>query len=128
MNIQISYPEDWGKTKSAEPQYRAPAMPEIETVDDLDLIEDDEHELDGANPTADNVRRASFAAQAVLAYGQATGSDLDTVISDLLGDMQHLLDVLRESGEPDDPDGFGDITDHLDRGSVHYEAEIRGEL
>lgn len=125
-DIQITHPEDMGLPKQTEPVYRAPAQPEIENADDLSLIEDTEHELDGADPQADNVRRASFAAQAVMAYADATGNhDLDTVISDMLGDLQHLTDVLAEW---DDGEGIGTVWGLLDSGSVHYEAEIRGEL
>jgi hypothetical protein len=106
--------------------YRAPAIRSIDNADDLDQIEDDGHELDGTDPTADNVRRASFAAQAVMAYAEATGNhDLDTVISDLMGDMQHLLDVLSDW---DDGEGLGDIGYVVGRGTEHYQAEIRGEF
>ena len=106
--------------------YRAPAIRSIEFVDDLEQIEDDEHELDGADPAADNTRRASFAAQAVMAYASVTGNnDLDTVMSDLMGDMQHLLDVLSEW---DDGEGIGDIGYLVSRGTMHYECEIQGVL
>lgn len=110
----------------SKPAYRAPADRSIEDAYDLANIEDDEHTLDGADPTADNVRRASFAAQAVMAYAEATGNhDLDTVISDMLGDLQHLSDVLSEW---DDGEGIGSIEGLLALGTEHYECEIRGVL
>ena len=105
--------------------YRAPADRSIEDVSGLNRIPC-EPPLDGSDPTQDNVTRASFAARAVLAYAVATGNgDLDTCISDMLGDLQHLLDVLSEW---DEGNGVGTIESLVESGSVHYEAEIRGEL
>lgn len=109
--------------------YRATPNSEIMNVEDLAAFEDDGHELNGRDPVADNVRRAAFAAQAVVAYAEAVNgfsNDIETVISDMLGDLQHLTDMLTDSegvgGE------FPTVEALLDRGSVHYEAEIRGEL
>lgn len=70
----------------------------------------------------DNLRRAGFAANAVLAYVAQTfpggcGEDFETVIGDLLGDLMHLCDAVGVS--------FDAL---VEQGHSHYQPELRGEL
>lgn len=75
----------------------------------------------------DNTRRASFAADALLAYADRTfsgavGEDFHTVIGDLLGDLMHLCDALVDANE----DGRLDFDALVDRGRSHYTPELSG--
>lgn len=114
------------------PQYRA--RPVAATVfsasDALDALPDTGIGLDLIAPREENERRAHFAATAVHAYAQktgvASGESVFLAISDLMGDLQHLLDALRDV---DEDEGYArDVDSLVASGSVHYEAEIRGEL
>lgn len=69
----------------------------------------------------DNYRRATFAAEAVKAYAQATGvsnEDVETAIGDLLSDLRHLLDCL----------GLGSLEEFAESKRYHYDAERLGVL
>lgn len=75
----------------------------------------------GTSPEAqvqDNTRRAGFTVPALRAFSDTVrlhGEDVDTVISDLLGDLLHLCDALGH-----------DFDALLERGCSHYEAEVEG--
>ncbi len=73
-----------------------------------------------AEIAADNYRRATFAAVAVRAYGEATSppdEEPETVLCDLLGDLRHLADSLGLS--------FDDLAD---RSLMHYDEEREGRF
>lgn len=81
----------------------------------------------GVDYKTDNRWRAAYVAHALKEYagivGTAHGEEVDTVISDFLGDLRHLLDCIADDG-----DHHRSNFDHLAaRGRRHYEAEIRGE-
>lgn len=79
---------------------------------------------------ADNFRRATFAAVAVKAYAQATspsGEEITTLISDLFGDLRHLLDCLAAGCDDERALEFS-FENLSDRGWCHYAPETRGEL
>lgn len=66
----------------------------------------------------DNTARASFAAQALVTFVERAGeNEMETNISDLLGDLMHLCDAL----------GI-DFDEAVDDGRVYYEAEVEGAL
>lgn len=69
----------------------------------------------------DNRRRAGFAATAVLAFADEcfgrSDEELETVVSDLMGDLMHLCDALNLSF-----DGL------VERGRRHYLPELHGVL
>jgi hypothetical protein len=76
------------------------------------------------DPDGRNPRRAQVAAAAADTYCTLTrqqtlhDSDPAEALSDLLGDLRHLVDRLREQGLLNET--FDDL---LDRGLCHYEAE-----
>lgn len=75
---------------------------------------------EGAECVADNTRRAGFAAVGLLAYADRVrdnDEDFGTIISDFMGDLMHLADLLGV-----------DFDEQLDRSRVHYEAELRGAI
>lgn len=77
----------------------------------------DNHQWD-EDPKADNHQRAAFAADALKQFAVTHGLDeIDTVMSDFLGDFMHLCDGLGISFEA-----------MVDRARFHYDLEIRGEV
>lgn len=85
--------------------------------------------LDIVDPQPENERRAHFAALAVHRYaeatGTATGESVFLVLSDLMGDLRHLLDALRDV----ESDGYPTTLPELaDNGAGHYRAEVQGVL
>jgi hypothetical protein len=69
-----------------------------------------------ADTQHDNTRRAGFALLALGAYADRVGTDEESVISDLIGDLRHLCDALGE-----------DFDTQAERSLLHYNAEILGE-
>lgn len=69
-------------------------------------------------PQRDNDARASFVARALAAYREVVRGDeeVETVMSDFLGDMRHFADAVGV-----------DFDAVNDRGQYHYEAEIVGD-
>lgn len=70
------------------------------------------------DPQRDNNARASFAVAALVAYRNVVrgDEDIETVLSDLLGDLRHLADVVGV-----------DFDEANDRGRYHYDAEVIGD-
>ncbi|UUG69778.1 MazG-like nucleotide pyrophosphohydrolase [Mycobacterium phage OmniCritical] len=99
-----------------ETTYRAARL-DAETIDDLAALPSSSITYD--DPQADNGARAGFAAEALVAYVRRVGDpgELETAVTDLLGDLRHLCDAL----------GF-DFGDVAEVSFCHYDAEIRGEL
>lgn len=105
-----------------EPPGCAADIPDVEPgrVEHLiygELPSDNEH---------DNTLRARWAGTAVKAYAQQTGilhgEPVETAISDLLADLRHLVDALRdEDGEPLDFDELSEL------GGRRYAEELRGD-
>lgn len=108
-----------------EPMYRVPrhmagSLAELEQV-----IHNDGHQLTGEMPAADNERRAFFALAGLRAYRRVCKGDdiIIETITDFLGDLMHLVDACsNEDGETVNLEWL------IEAASVHYEAEIRGEL
>ena len=75
----------------------------------------------GIPSAADNTARASRVAKLIVAYSDdcfgPSGDEMDTILGDFMCDFRHLLDALGV-----------DLDDVIDKSSLHYEAEIRGEL
>lgn len=113
------------------PDYRCrPVGPEVFTATEaLDALPDTGIALDLVAPREENERRAHFAATAVHAYarktGVASGESVFLAISDLLNDLRHLLDALREV---DEDEGYPRTYDELAAKDTHYRAEIEGVL
>ncbi|AER26378.1 hypothetical protein [Mycobacterium phage Y10] len=99
-----------------ETTYRAARL-DAETIDDLAALPSSSITYD--DPQADNNTRAAFAAEALVAYVRRVGDpgELETAVTDLLGDLRHLCDAL----------GL-DFEDAAEMSFCHYDAEIRGEL
>lgn len=77
----------------------------------------DNHQWD-EDPKADNHQRAALAADALKQFASTHGlDDIDTAMSDFLGNFMHLCDGLGMSFE-----------DMVDRARFHYEPETRGVL
>lgn len=66
-----------------------------------------------------NVDRAGFAETALAAYRQETGSDWDTVVTDLLADLMHFCDLKEK-----DVGTFGEAAA---RAEYHYNEELLEE-
>lgn len=82
---------------------------------------------DVGHEVEDNLARAHSAAVAVRKFAETqygSNEDVTTAIGDLMGNLFHLVDALNASGMewPTDLDAL------LERGRVHYRAEISGEL
>lgn len=83
-----------------------------------------EHLDDGAQTLAEithnNSIRAGFASTGVKAFARRVGifqgENLETAISDFLGDLMHLCDALDIPFEA-----------MVDRGAFHHDAELRGD-
>lgn len=90
---------------------------EVENLEDLAALP--KMCIGNIDPQADNNARASFAAKALTTYTSIVGDteDLETQISDLLGDLRHLCDALGVD--------YGEAAEHA---LYHYCYEIRGEL
>ena len=67
------------------------------------------------DPDGQNEDRAAWALHAVKAFQEATGSDDDTAIGDLLADLMHLCDRMGDRYQRWEP--------ALSQGQMHYEAE-----
>jgi hypothetical protein len=69
----------------------------------------------------DNAHRATRMAKLLVAYSDdcfgPSGDEMDTILGDFMSDFRHLLDAVGV-----------DLDDVIDASSLHYEAEIRGEL
>ena len=69
----------------------------------------------------DNTARASRVAKLIVAYSDdcfgPSGDEMDTILGDFMCDFRHLLDAVGV-----------DLEDVIDKSSMHYEAEIRGEF
>jgi hypothetical protein len=68
------------------------------------------------DPDGMNFDRASWADKAISAFREATGTDREDTLTDLLADLMHWSDRA----------GFG-FDEALDRAREHYGAETRGE-
>lgn len=103
-----------------------------ETADDLPVTDRANRisYLDG-DESADNYKRAGFAAEALKAYarrvGTLTGEEVDVPIRDFLGDLMHLVDGLIAGGSID-TDRYPDFDALLESARGAYEAELRGTL
>ncbi len=98
--------------------YRAAFDLEINDASDLAVFAERQQSahVTGVNHQADNNTRASFAAVALVAYIKRVGEDeVETNVSDLLGDIMHLCDAL----------GI-DFDDMIHRGLRHYDREVKG--
>lgn len=69
----------------------------------------------------DNTHRASRVAKLIVAYSDdcfgTQGDEMDTILGDFMCDFMHLLDAVG-----------ADIDCVLDKSTMHYGAEIRGEF
>jgi hypothetical protein len=88
---------------------------------DEDLLDEVPTVIDritGDDAQEDNTVRAQFAALAVKTFGDrvAPGEDIETLIGDLLANLMHLCDAAGIS--------FYIL---LERGRMHYDAELRDE-
>lgn len=87
--------------------------------------------LMGDDNVADNIRRAKRAAEGVRAYakedGIYAGESIFLAISDMMNDLRHLLDFVREADD-DALDGYPNDLEALAGKDMHYQAEIRGEF
>lgn len=70
-----------------------------------------------------NLNRAEWAKQALETFICKTGTDWDTALPDLLGDLMHLCD---HETLTDGETGFN-FAAALDTARMHYQAEINGE-
>jgi hypothetical protein len=68
------------------------------------------------DPDQMNDARSSWAARAIRAFREATGTDEEDALGDLLADLMHWADRYRH-----------DFDTALVRGRDHYEAETLGE-
>lgn len=87
--------------------------------------------FDGDDPLADNISRAQRAAEGVRRYAEQdgiyTGESVFLAVSDMMNDLRHLLDFVREASD-DAADGYPTTLDELAARDLHYQAEIRGEF
>ncbi len=101
-----------------------------EMAEDLPEGKGDRHMTD-TDTQADNTTRAMFACAAVQAYAKETGVGGESpylAITDLLGDLMHLVDALNNGENPDDDNYKGEFTTVLENAYRHYDAEVHGEL
>ena len=73
---------------------------------------------DPDNMNADNTLRASWARVALNAFQEATGTDDQDALGDLLGDLLHLCDRT---------DAYGTLDEALRLGRAHHRDETHGE-
>lgn len=80
--------------------------------------------------TLNNTTRAKWAAEGVREYAQRvglfTGDPCDTAIRDLLSDLMHLVDGLRQTESLEEP--YTTFDRMLESARNRYEEEIAGEF
>lgn len=109
------------------PTYGVPPLRGVHSARDVaTALHAADYILDGGDPRADNVARASHAAAAVLAYGEAVGTgkteEVRLVIQDMLGDLMHLCDAVA-SLHGEYPTTFAQL---VEGGRLNYVDELRG--
>ena len=65
-----------------------------------------------------NANRAEWAGAAIETFRADTGTDQEDAVADLLADLMHFCDLVE--GQPS-------FDAALERGRMHYDAEISGE-
>lgn len=63
-----------------------------------------------------NEQRSDWAAEAIVAFAETTGSDLEDALADLIGDLHHFCDR----------HGM-DMSEQIERGRDFYQYETQGE-
>lgn len=90
-------------------------LPGVENFEDLSNLPD--LSITGEDPQVDNTARATFAAEALVVFGERTGAtdDLTTTVTDLLANLMHFCDAV----------GL-EFDTEVGRAGYHYSAELRG--
>lgn len=109
------------------PTHRVPPLRGVRTTTDVvTALSVADRMLDGGSPQADNVARASYAAAAVKAYGDAVGTakheEIRLVMQDMLGDLRHLCDAVA-SLDGEYPTDFDQL---VEGGRLNYVDEVLG--
>lgn len=97
--------------------YTATFDPAVESIEDLANLPTGR--IGDGDEREDNRIRAAWAGHAVVAFVDMVGDagELESSISDLLGDLMHLCDALNINFDY-----------MIEQGRRHYTAELRGEF